>query len=221
MPLLPGKPVAPVLAPADLVRGYLLGRFPMANSKRAGAAIRWYYPRLRGVIPLDGFRLTKNTARTLRRLPHELRLNTAFVEVMQQCANTRPTSWINPSIITSYTALHHLGLAHSVEIWEGSALTGGLYGVAIGGAFFGESMFRLEPERDKLAVWQCWQLLRAGGFTLWDTQLYTEHLGRTFGCIEIPHTQYIAQLGKAVEVSAQFGPFRTPNAAELLLSFNL
>jgi len=186
-----------------LLRVYARGIFPMVDPSTG--AIEYYSPDPRGVIPLDAFHLPKSLARVLRRRDFELRTDTAFERVMRACAESRPgrrDTWLDDRLISAYTELHARGFAHSVEAWREERLVGGLYGVHIGGAFFGESMFS-RPEAggtdaSKVCLVQLVEWLRAGGFSLLDTQFATAHLAR-FGCIEIPRERYLALLADALE----------------------
>lgn len=178
-----------------LVMAYSNGWFPMSES-RGDDRINWYQPKVRGIIPLDGFRMSKNVMRLIRRGGYEVTVDRSFERVMHLCAE-RDETWISDEIIRAYTQLQKDGYARSVEIWRNDELIGGLYGVSLRKAFFGESMFHTEPEMDKVALWHCHDLLLKGGYTLWDTQFYTEHLGR-FGCIEIGHKEYMKRLKAAL-----------------------
>ena len=189
------------ISPEVLLSAYANGLFPMADSAE-DEDIFWVEPRERGIIPLADFRLSRNVQRALRNKPHEVRFNTAFRKVMEACAK-RAETWINPLILNSYTDLHHLGFAHSVEIWKENELVGGLYGVTLGTAFFGESMFHHIPDADKFALFYCHKRLCERGFTLWDTQFYTDHLGR-FGAISIPQSTYLQLLKTALQSRALF-----------------
>jgi leucyl/phenylalanyl-tRNA--protein transferase len=173
----------------------------MADSA-TDAEVFWVEPRERGIIPLKAFRISRNVQRALRNKPHQVRFNTAFRQVMEACAE-RDETWINPLILESYTDLHHLGFAHSVEVWMEESLVGGLYGVTLGTAFFGESMFRRVPDADKFALYYCHQRLCERGFTLWDTQFYTDHLG-TFGAVTISQSAYQDLLKTALQSRAVF-----------------
>jgi leucyl/phenylalanyl-tRNA--protein transferase len=179
-----------------LVGAYSQGWFPMADS-REDDKIWWYQPEVRGIIPLARFHMSKNVTRVINRGGYEVRMNHSFDEVMRLCAE-RDHTWISDEIIRAYTQLCVDGYAHSVEIWKDDTLVGGLYGVRIGKAFFGESMFHIAPDMDKIALWHCHQFLMQVGCELWDTQYYTEHLGR-FGCVEIEHKDYIELLKLAIE----------------------
>jgi leucyl/phenylalanyl-tRNA--protein transferase len=192
-----------IITPETLIGAYKAGIFPMAPSKNSGK-VYWYQPVERGIIPLENFHVSRNVMRMIRNKPHTVKLNANFKKVIELCG-ARQDTWISETIIKSYLMLHHLGLAHSIEIYQSEDLVGGLYGVALGGAFFGESMFRLRPEMDKFALYYCHKRLAERKFTLWDTQFYTEHLG-TFGCIEIPQFEYMLKLQEALKVSARFFP---------------
>ncbi|HET6568088.1 MAG TPA: leucyl/phenylalanyl-tRNA--protein transferase [Rhodothermales bacterium] len=178
-----------------LLYGYRNGFFPMANPDEAGA-IYWYAPDPRAILPLDAFHVPGTLARTMRRDLFEVRHDTAFEAVMRACA-ARDETWISAEIVDAYTALHHDGFAHSVECWQGGLLAGGLYGVAVGGAFFGESMFHHVRDASKVALVHLVAHLRRQGFVLHDTQFLTPHLER-FGAVEIPRNEYEHRLAEAV-----------------------
>lgn len=184
-----------------LLRGYRQGIFPMASS-RFSKEVEWYTAPERGIIPIGGFHVSKNLARLIRQGKYKVKVNTRFREVVKGCAD-RPVTWINDLIINSYDILHQMGFAHSVEIYKNGKLAGGLYGVHVGAAFFGESMFHYEPDADKAALYYCHQILQENKFLLWDTQFYTEHLGR-FGCIEIDGHEYEKRLQKALKKEREF-----------------
>ncbi len=190
----------PRLTPELLIRAYCAGVFPMADSRRG--RLRWYAPDPRAIIPLDGFHVPRSLARTIRRGVFEVRVNTAFGDVIRACA-ARDETWISDEIIGAYEALHALGLAHSVESWQGHELAGGLYGVALGGAFFGESMFSRAADASKVALTALVDRLRARGFVLLDTQFLTPHLAR-FGAVEIPREEYLARLAAALPLDCRF-----------------
>jgi leucyl/phenylalanyl-tRNA---protein transferase len=179
-----------------LVGAYSQGWFPMSDS-REDNKIWWYQPEVRGVIPMDAFHMSKNVMRLIKRGGYVVKIDSSFAEVVRLCAE-RDHTWISDEIIRAYTQLQLDGFAHSVEIWTGDRMVGGLYGVCIGRAFFGESMFHTEPDMDKIALWHCHQYLMQIGCELWDTQYYTEHLGR-FGCVEIDHEDYLELLKKAID----------------------
>ena len=182
-----------------LLHAYRQAVFPMAMEN---GEIAWFSPDPRAVIPLDTFHVPHGLKRTLKKTKIEIRVNTAFEAVMRACAQ-RDETWINDVILASYVNLHHAGHAHSVEAWLGEKLVGGLYGVAIGGAFFGESMFHEATDALKVALHALVERLRARGFTLLDTQWLTPHLV-TFGAIEIPRLEYQRQLGRAVAKECSF-----------------
>ncbi|MDL2400797.1 leucyl/phenylalanyl-tRNA--protein transferase [Rhizobium mayense] len=190
----------PGITPEILLRAYSIGLFPMAESAD-DPEIFWVEPELRGVLPLDTFHVSKSLAKTIRRKPFDIRFNTDFDAVIAACAeqtNGRPSTWINKTIRTLYSTLHHIGHAHSVEAWEGGKLVGGLYGVSLGSAFFGESMFSRRTDASKICLVHLVERLKQRGFTLLDTQFTTEHL-RTFGAIDVPKDQYARMLEKAME----------------------
>jgi leucyl/phenylalanyl-tRNA--protein transferase len=166
----------------------------------------WVEPELRGIIPLGGFNISSRLARTVRSDIFTVSVNTAFKAVIAGCAEPAPgrdNTWINTRIRDLYTALHELGHCHSVEVWDGEHLAGGLYGVSLGGAFFGESMFHRTRDASKVALVHLVARLLAGGFTLLDTQFVTEHL-RTFGALEVPRRRYRMLLDDAVKETADF-----------------
>lgn len=174
----------------------------MADS-RHGSGFAWYTARMRGIIPLNDFRVSKNVLRLIRKKNYEIRIDYAFRAVMEHCAE-RESTWISDLIIDSYDYLHKMGFAHSVEVWSLSEeLLGGLYGVAVGGAFFGESMFKTKPECDKIALYYCHQQLVRQDFELWDTQFFTPHLAQ-FGCIEISEDDYKSKLESAITRKTSF-----------------
>ena len=203
------------LTPELLLRAYAAGIFPMAES-RNGTNIFWVDPEVRTILPFADFRVPRSLRKTVRRGPFEVRYDTAFARVIQACAEVTPArrdTWINDEIIAAYSALHELGHAHSVECWRGGKLVGGLYGVALGGAFCGESMFSRYTDASKVALVHLVARLKLGGFTLLDVQFVTDHL-RRFGVAEIPARQYLRRLGEALEVSAAF-PSNPPRAEEM------
>jgi len=195
----------PAFTADDLIDCYRRGVFPMADS-RDDPALYLVDPDQRGVIPLEGFHTPRRLARTIRGDRFEIRIDTAFTEVVEGCAaprSDRPETWINPAIQSLYGELFARGEAHSVEAWRDGRLAGGLYGVAVGAAFFGESMFSLERDASKAALVHLVARLRYGDFTLLDTQFMTEHLGR-FGAVEIARSDYRRRLAAAVELEADF-----------------
>lgn len=190
-----------VISPDALLKAYSQGIFPMAESKEA-KDVDWYTARQRGIIPMDNFHMSSNVMRLIRQGNFTVKVDGDFRKVMEACAD-RETTWINPLIIDSYEMLNKMGYAHSVEIYTDGKLSGGLYGVALGAAFFGESMFHYESETDKIALYYCHQILDQNGFELWDTQFYTDHLGR-FGCVEIEAGEYEQRLARALKRTCSF-----------------
>jgi leucyl/phenylalanyl-tRNA--protein transferase len=193
------------LSPDLLLRAYAAGLFPMAESAE-DPDLFWIDPDPRGVLPLDRFHLPRRLRRTLRSSQYEIRIDTAFDAVMRGCAEPtemRPKTWINEEILRLYGALYEQGYAHSVEAWREGELAGGLYGVALRGVFFGESMFSRSADASKVALVHLVARLVKGGFRLLDTQFVTDHL-RRFGAIEIPRADYHRQLERALAVEAYF-----------------
>jgi leucyl/phenylalanyl-tRNA---protein transferase len=193
------------ITPEVLLRAYACGIFPMAESAD-DPTLFWVEPEQRGVIPLDGLSVSSRLARTVRSDRFTVTVDKAFSEVLDGCAEPKPgrdNTWINRRIRTLYTGLFRLGHCHSVEVWQGDALVGGLYGVNLGGAFFGESMFHRASDASKVALVHLVARLIAGGFTLLDTQYVTEHL-RSLGAIEISRRRYRSQLDLALLHEADF-----------------
>ncbi|MBP83656.1 MAG: leucyl/phenylalanyl-tRNA--protein transferase [Verrucomicrobiales bacterium] len=188
------------IRPAVLIAAYRGGMFPMAMDNRG--EIGWFSPDPRGVIPLEEFHIPHGLKRTLRRDPFEIRINTAFAEVMRGCSD-RETTWISEEIVDSYVKLFELGYAHSVETWLDDQLVGGLYGIAIGGAFFGESMFSRESDASKVALVRLVERMREKRFQLLDTQWNTKHL-KMFGCQDVPRFEYLERLNTALLVTTSF-----------------
>lgn len=189
----------PVITPELLLRAYSIGLFPMADSAD-DPEIFWVEPELRGIIPLDDFHISRSLAKTIRRAPFDITFNADFEGVMKGCAASapdRPTTWINSTILSLYTTLHRMGYAHSVEAWEGEELVGGLYGVSLGAAFFGESMFSRRADASKICLVHLVERLRERGYKLLDTQFTTEHL-KSFGAIDVPKAEYEGLLARAV-----------------------
>ncbi|WP_246610931.1 leucyl/phenylalanyl-tRNA--protein transferase [Aquisediminimonas profunda] len=187
------------LDPALLLKAYAAGIFPMADGRDA-PDVYWVEPRKRGILPLDGFRLSRSLAKTLRSGRYETTADLAFADVVRLCAEQaadRPSTWINHQIEASVALLHAGGHAHSIETWERGRLVGGLYGVKLGRAFFGESMFSRATDASKVALAHLVARLRAGGFTLLDCQFITPHLA-SLGAIEIDRSAYLAALVSAV-----------------------
>jgi len=193
----------PRVTPAMLLRAYAGGIFPMAES-RDDPEIFWVDPRERGVLPLDRFHLSRSLARRMRRGVFRATADQAFEAVLDGCAD-RGETWINPTLRELYLDLHDHGSAHSVEIWSEAGLAGGVYGIALGGAFFGESMFSRETDASKAALAWLVDRLRSGGFVLFDIQFLTAHLA-SLGALAIPRADYRKLLSEAVAVPARFGP---------------
>lgn len=196
------------MIPTDLLlSAYASGWFPMAVD---GGEIRWFSPDPRGIIPLDAFHVPSRLARVIRTGRFRIAIDTAFEAVIRACAAAErdyddPGTWISDEIVESYVALHARGFAHSVEAWAGDRLVGGLYGVALAGAFFGESMFHRETDASKVALVSLVERLRACGYVLLDTQWVTGHLEQ-FGAVEIPRAEYLERLAAALKVRP--APFR-------------
>ncbi len=191
-----------IIPPEHLLSGYAKGIFPMSES-RDDPGYQWYTARRRGIIPLDKFKISGNVQRIIRQERYKPEINRRFRTVMEACAS-RESTWISDLIIDSFVLLYEMGFAHSVEMLkDDGTLAGALYGVAIGSAFFGESMFKHDKEADKVALWYCHQILQQNGFELWDTQYYTDHLAQ-FGCVEIPGNEYMLRLEKALKKEAVF-----------------
>jgi leucyl/phenylalanyl-tRNA--protein transferase len=196
---------APRITADTLLRAYAAGVFPMAE-RRDDPNLFWVSPESRGILPLDDFHVSHRLARTVRSDRFTVKTDTAFGDVMLACAEPAPDrkeSWINDEILWLYGELHRNGHAHSVECWRDGKLVGGLYGVRLGGAFFGESMFSRDRDASKVALVHLVARLKRGGFALLDAQFITSHLA-SFGAIEIPRRDYLARLQDALETTAQF-----------------
>ena len=178
----------PELTPELVMHAYASGIFPMAEH-RDDPEVFWVDPRRRGIIPLDGFHMSRSLARRMRRMPHQMRINSAFADVMQACGD-RSETWINPVIFDLFNRLHIMGHAHSLEIWSEGELIGGVYGLALGGVFCGESMFSRRTDASKVALAYLVAHLRHSGFTLFDTQFLTAHLA-SLGAVEIPRDAFL------------------------------
>lgn len=194
----------PSLDPEFLMVAYCNGYFPMAASRNG--PIEWFSPDPRTIIPLHEFKVSRSLKQDIRRKEFEIRIDTAFEEVMRCCSDRKDT-WISEEIIAAYTKLHGAGFAHSVETWFRGSLVGGLYGVAIRGAFFGESMFSLVKNASKVALFHLVERLKSRNFVLLDTQYMTEHL-RSLGAIEIPRSTYLNLLSEALAVEAKFSDLK-------------
>lgn len=191
------------LPPDLLLRAYAMGIFPMAEDRHS-TEVHFVDPKRRGVFLLDNFHISASLSRAIQRSSFTFRTNTAFAAVVTASAD-RPETWINPMIHQAYLALHHLGHAHSQEVWDGDELVGGVYGVTLGAAFFGESMFSRRTNASKMALAYLMDRLRVGGFVLFDTQFLTPHLA-SLGAIEITRGEYQRRLQSALELNARFDP---------------
>lgn len=194
-------PAAP-LSPELVLLAYRAGYFPMAESRHG--SVRWYTADPRAIIPLEGFHIPRSLRQVLTRHSFSITFDAVFPDVIRACAD-RAETWISDDVIAVYTALHRRGHAHSVETWRGGILAGGLYGVAIGGAFFGESMFSRESNASKVALVALVRHLRGRGFRLLDSQFMNEHM-RQFGTVEIPRAAYLKHLEQAVGEHTTFLP---------------
>jgi len=200
------------ITPDIVLKAYATGIFPMADS--AGSDhLYWYDPDPRGVLPIAGFHVPRRLRKTLRGAPFTIRTDTAFEDVIDGCAEAtpeRPETWINHAIRDMFIHLYKMGYAHSVETWQDDRLVGGVYGLSLGGAFFGESMFSRRTDASKVALVHLVARLWAGGYTLLDTQFVTDHL-RQFGALELPRDVYRQQLQQALAVDAVFIPAPAEN----------
>ena len=191
----------PALSPELMIRAYAAGIFPMSDGADH-PGIFWVDPQRRGIFPLDGFHISRSLARRLRRADFEVTVNHDFAGVVAACAD-RPETWINDEIFDTYMALHALGYGQSVEVWMEGALAGGIFGVTLGAAFFGESMFSRRTDGSKIALAHLIARLRSGGFQLFDTQFTTDHL-ESLGAVEVPRAEYRRQLKIATSSPADF-----------------
>ncbi len=196
-----------------LLHAYASGVFPMAES-RDDPEVFWVDPKRRGILPLDGFRISRSLAKTLRRGDYDIAVNHDFAGVVQGCA-AREETWINEEIFNRYLELHHLGFAHSLEVWDGKDLIGGVYGVALGAAFFGESMFSRRRDASKIALAYLVDRLNQGGYTLCDTQFITPHLA-SLGGREIARSNYRKMLSEALQKDGDFLGPEIPDPHSLL-----
>lgn len=204
----------------DLINCYRTGIFPMSDA-RDDDYLFLVDPPMRGVLPLDDFHVSSRLARTVRQDAYTVRIDTAFTQIIELCAEeaqNRTSTWISHSIQALYQALFARGLAHSVEVWEGETLLGGLYGVSIGGAFFGESMVSRARDVSKIAFVHLVARLKVGGFTLLDCQFQTEHL-RQFGVVEMPKAEYLEKLAAAIDLKTDF--YDLPRTASGLMVMSL
>lgn len=210
------------ITPQVLLKAYTCGIFPMAESAD-DPQLYWIEPQARGVLPLHQVRVPKRLRRTIRHAPYQIRIDTDFAGVIAGCAAPKPgrrTTWINDRIRKLYRELHRLGYCHTVEVWDGQRLVGGLYGVALGGAFFGESMFSEVRDASKIAlIYLCARLIY-GGFVLLDTQFVTDHL-RQFGTIEVERSEFHRQLEEALKTEGDFFRLEREPAPERVLEIVL
>ena len=198
-------PFALDLTPELIIRAYQAGIFPMAEDA-SSSDLFWVSPQHRGIIPLDAFHVSKSLRKRLKQHPFAVRIDTDFDATIEGCATAgtdRDSTWINPTIRKLYGQLFERGVCHTVEVWDGDELAGGLYGLSIGAAFFGESMFHRKTDASKIALVHLVERLRAGGYRLLDTQFVTDHL-RTFGGIEIPREEYEGRLADALAEEGDF-----------------
>ena len=204
-PSAPRRTIAGVIPPSLLIEAYRRGVFPMGMPDGRGESVQWFSPDPRGVIPLESFHLPRRLARAMRAPGIDIRIDTVFPDVVRACAarEDEDGTWITAEIFDSYQALFDLGAAHSVEVWKAGALAGGLYGVAVGCAFFGESMFHHARDASKIALAALVEHLRARGFTLLDVQWVTPHLEQ-FGAVEISRAEYLKRLAAAVSGQCEF-----------------
>jgi leucyl/phenylalanyl-tRNA--protein transferase len=191
------------ITPEILLNAYAIGIFPMAEARDA-PDFHWVDPQQRGILPLQGFHISRSLSRRIRRWDCTIRTDSDFPAVVRACAD-RDETWINAPLFTLYQTLHEMGFAHSVEVWSEGRLAGGVFGIALGGAFFGESMFSRETGGSKVALAHCVHRLRAGGFGLFDTQFLTPHLA-SLGGVAIPRTAYRRLLQRALALNASFFP---------------
>ena len=198
-------PFSVEITPELIVRAYRAGIFPMAEDADDDDLF-WVSPELRGIMPLDGFHASRSLRKAMRKSGWTIRVDTDWDGIIEGCASVgqdRHTTWINKTIRSVYGALFRRGIAHSVEVWDGEALIGGLYGLAIGAAFFGESMFHRRTDASKMAMAYLVERLNAGGFQLLDTQFLTDHLA-SLGGIEITRTDYEDRLARALAMDADW-----------------
>ena len=207
------------ITPQVLLKAYCAGIFPMAESAE-DSALYWIEPEERGVIPLDGLRISHSLRKRVRQRPFDIRIDTAFSEVIGSCAEKRQerkTTWINSRIRALYTQLHKMGCCHTVECWQEETLVGGLYGVRIGAAFFGESMFSRASDASKIALVHLVARLNAGGYRLLDAQFMNPHLAR-LGAEPVGKADYHAMLESALEHEADFFHFKDDRDPETVLA---
>lgn len=195
------RPAPPPLSPSLMLRAYAAGIFPMSEGAN-DPTLFWVDPQRRGIFPLDGFHVSRSLARRIRQGGFEVRVNSDFAGTVAACADRDPT-WINADIYRCYMSLHSMGRAHSVEVWQDGELAGGVFGIVLGGAWFGESMFSRRTDASKIALAWLIARLNHGGFRLFDTQFVTEHL-QSLGAVEISRTRYREALRDALEARGDF-----------------
>lgn len=209
------------LDPAVVLRAYAMGVFPMADSRDAGS-VYWVEPKLRGILPLDRFHLSRSLRKTILAERFRVTIDRDFAGILRLCAEAaddRPETWINGSIERVFLELHRQGHAHSIECWDGDRLAGGLYGLALGRAFFGESMVTRVRDASKIALAYLVARMKAGGFHLLDCQFITDHLA-SFGAIEISRDDYVALLGVALGASSAAGAMALPSVSGNLFALD-
>jgi len=206
------------ITPQVLLKAYSCGIFPMAESAE-DPALYWIEPQQRGLLPLESIHVPRRLARTMRQADYEVRCDSDFDAVIRGCAASKPgrrSTWINTRIRRLYRDLYDMGHCHTVEVWSDGEIAGGLYGVALGGAFFGESMFSNARDASKIALVHLCARLKFGGFTLLDTQFVTEHL-RQFGTIEVDRREFHHRLEAALQIDADFGRLPADASTEMVL----
>lgn len=196
-----------VISPEFMIEAYSQGYFPMGK-EGSDVDIEWYSARKRGVFPIGSFHIPKRVLRTIRTNKYILKIDADFTAVIDGCAN-RESTWINATIKDTFLFLHNIGLAHSIEVWKDDELCGGLYGLALGGAFFAESVFQNKPECMKIALYFCHNTLVNKGFKLWDAQFQNPFI-KQFGCIEVTPKKYLQLLEEALSVDPS--PFNASNS---------
>lgn len=201
------------ITPDILMHAYAVGVFPMSEH-RDDPDIYWVDPKDRGIFPLDGFHISRSLAKAIRKSDYTVTLNHAFEDVIDGCA-ARKDTWINQEIRSLYIALHNSGKAHSLEVWREDKLIGGVYGVTLGAAFFGESMFSNATNGSKIALAYLTKHLKTCGFSLFDTQFLTDHL-ESLGAIEIPRAVYRSRLREAVQAKADITAYSLPDASAVI-----
>jgi leucyl/phenylalanyl-tRNA---protein transferase len=196
-----------MLTPDLMLTGYAKGIFPMAEAREA-ETLHWVDPQRRGIFELDKFHISRSLRREVLRDNYTIRTNSGFMEVVHRCA-ARPETWINAPLFALYDEIHVMGHAHSLEVWQDGEMTGGVFGITLGAAYFGESMFSVRPNTSKIALAYLTDRLRQGGFRLFDTQFLTPHLA-SLGAIEIPRAEYRKRLAAALPLDADFTLPETP-----------